>query len=364
MKLLFDRIKLIFIGLFITFGLVAFIFSTELGWFWLAALGDFILIGGMTLMVGSFLDKPWITFEKEQYQFLSASVPMMLSGWFYDCAHDWEYGFLKSEIDRMELINSNGSYLSGNYLVASKGKNPMPLEDKSESVSFSMSYVEYGDFGHDEHTHNQKSNEHLFCGCIYDFDYFRDDSYGLYIVGNNFFYLHPSITKKSEKRYDSFRAYAESADTIEAYMTSETEDTIRALFHKYEGRLLISIQGRHLYVAIQDEKDPFEVDYKLHWRKTSPDQSSVQIKKEGIKDNFKKMSQLIEDILGVFYSPKDVEAMNSSKGNRRIPNENEFLEGIRKEMRTNHRKRTATYIFVFILFYVGMLGAYFASVNR
>ncbi|MBQ9608908.1 MAG: hypothetical protein IJV15_05615 [Lachnospiraceae bacterium] len=42
-KWLFDKIKLIFIGVLVTFGLVAFIFSTELEWLWLAALGDFIV---------------------------------------------------------------------------------------------------------------------------------------------------------------------------------------------------------------------------------------------------------------------------------------------------------------------------------
>lgn len=167
-----------------------------------------------------------------------------------------------------------------------------------------------------------------------------------------------------ETLYSSFRVYTENSDTIEKYMTRETEDAINVLFHNYEGHLLISIQDRHLYVAIQDEKDPFEVDYKLHWSKVSPDQSSVQIKNEEVKDNIRKMAQLVDDIIGVFYTHIDFEELDSVKGNRRIPNEKEFLERIRKDITTNNRRRTATYICVFLFIYVAMLGGYFASVNR
>ncbi|MBR1390283.1 MAG: hypothetical protein IJ567_02345 [Lachnospiraceae bacterium] len=186
-KWLFDKIKLFFFGLFVTFGFVAYIFSTELEWFWLAALGDFILVFGVTWIVAS-SEKPWIKFEKEQYHFLSESVPMMLSGWFYDCTHDWEFGYIKSEVDHMGLVNGKGTYFSRDYLIASKGKNSMSLDDSLGRVSFSMSYVEYGNFEHVENTDNnkKKSDENSFCGCIYDFDFLCDDPYRLDIIAMSF----------------------------------------------------------------------------------------------------------------------------------------------------------------------------------
>lgn len=187
---LFDKIKLIIIGLFVTFGLVAFIFSTELEWLWLALLGDFILVFGATWIAAS-SEKPWIKFEKEQYQFLAESVPMMLSGWFQDCCHDWEYGYQKNEVDSMCLVNGNGTFFSKDYLIASKEKNNMSLNDLSGNVSFSMSYVEYGNYGNygnRETTDNNKmkSDDNSFSGCIYDFDYFGNDTCRLDIIGNDF----------------------------------------------------------------------------------------------------------------------------------------------------------------------------------
>ncbi len=365
MKRLYDKIKLLIVGLVVTFGLVAFIFSTELEWFWLAAVGDFILVFGVIWIVAS-SEKPWIKFAKERYQFLSESVPMMLSGWFRDCCHDWEYGYQKNEVDSMGIVNGNGTFFSGDYLTASKGKNSMYLDDLSGNISFSMSYVEYGDFKHVEHTddNKKKSDENSFCGCIYDFDFLCTDPYRLDIIGNNFFCVHPAITKMKEKMYSSFRVYAENSDMIEKFMTREKEDAISALFHKYEGRLLISIQNQHLYVAIQDEKDPFEVGYKLHRNIISPDQNSVQIKKEEVKDNIRNIAQFTDDITDVFYSGMGVEVMNPVINDRRIPKEKEFLERLRKEISTNNRRRTAIYFFVFIFIYVGMLGAYLISVNR
>ena len=42
-KWLFDKIKLFIVGIIVTLGFVAYIFSTELEWLWLAALGGFIV---------------------------------------------------------------------------------------------------------------------------------------------------------------------------------------------------------------------------------------------------------------------------------------------------------------------------------
>ena len=58
-KWLFDKIKLFIVGIIVTIGLVAFIFSTELEWLWLAALGDFI-VSFAAVWIG-------ISLAKEQY---------------------------------------------------------------------------------------------------------------------------------------------------------------------------------------------------------------------------------------------------------------------------------------------------------
>lgn len=42
-KLLFDKIKLLFVGIIVTLGFVAYIFSTELELLWLAVVGGFIV---------------------------------------------------------------------------------------------------------------------------------------------------------------------------------------------------------------------------------------------------------------------------------------------------------------------------------
>ena len=71
----------------------------------------------------------------------------------------------------------------------------------------------------------------------------------------------------------------------------------------------------------------------------SPDKSSVQIKKEEIKDNIRNMAQLVDDIIDIFYKRIDDEMVIHSTNGRRMPNEKEFLERIRKDMRVNRRKR-------------------------
>lgn len=363
MEWLFDKIKLIVFGLFVTFGLVAFLFSSELESFWLAAVGDFMLNFGIAWIIVS-SDKPWRKFEKERYRFLSEAVPMMLSCRFQDCFHDWEYGFQKNEVDSMCIVDAKGTFFSKDYLTASKAKNGMYMDDLSERISFSMSYVEYGDFAQVKDTDHEKSDENGFCGCIYDFDYIWDEPYRLDMVGDHFLCMHPSVRNMIEKRYDDFRVYAENPDRMEKLLTKDREDAIRALFQKYQGAMLISIQDQHLYVAIQDEMDPFEVNYDLHWNYVSPDQSSVQIKNEGTKDNIRKMARLADDLMDVFYSRMDFRELDSAKGSRRKPDEAEFLRRIRKEIALNNRKRFATYVFVSVFVYVAMLGGYFFSVNR
>lgn len=96
----------------------------------------------------------------------------------------------------------------------------------------------------------------------------------------------------------------------------------------------------------------------------SPDKSSVQIKKEEIKDNIRNMAQLVDDIIDIIYKSIDDEMVIHSTNGRRMPNEKEFLGRIRNDIRVNSRKRIIKYIFVFIIVYVGMLGAYFGSVNK
>lgn len=363
MEWLFDKIKLIVFGLFVTIGFVAWIFSVELEWFWLAALGDFIVIIGITWKMLS-EDKTWINFEKERYHFLSEAVPMMLSCWFQDCFHDWEYGFQKNEVDSMCIVDAQGTFFSKDYLTASKARNGLYLDALTERVLFSMSYVEYGDFTRAKDTDHKKSDENIFCGCIYDFDYIWDEPCRLDIAGEHFLCMHPSVRKMKEKIYDGFRVYAENPDRMEKLLTKETEEAVRALFQKYEGRMLISMRDQHLYVAIQDEMDPFEVDYDLRWNYVSPDQTSVQIKNEGTKDNVRTMARLADDLMDIFYSRMDFKELDSAKGSRRKPDEAEFLRRIRKEIAVNNRKRFATYVVVSVFMYVALLGAYFGSVNK
>lgn len=243
---LMDKFLLIFLCLLTVLGLTAWMCGAELGNNKISMLGMIIFAFGISLVTviaeyssnGSGLAKnDYITYKAKV-------LPGILKQLFEECYYDAFSGFLSSEINDMDIVETGDLFSSYDYVVA-----------KYKGSTIALAQVCVGNSGYS----TEHEREYYLNGRVIDFDYPGNINGRIDIVGKNF--GHPSKTLQNYSVIESgmpefdkfYTIYTDVPEMVYKILDHVCLQGILSFGEEYYHSILFSIQNNHLFVALNGD---------------------------------------------------------------------------------------------------------------